>query len=161
MKGITIDKTSSYIKKMTVIWYLILIYFTGVYCTQLEPSPIASFRRYTSNVFNCSVDTNWTTVIFNMIKNSDKVSVAFFTGDQSKCNDVLPSNNISHLYQTSCDYRSRQFYLTIKNVTDSFDANILECIPAYSPSKPGTVQSTINVQCKFTFFCIWRHSILY
>ncbi|CAG2238298.1 unnamed protein product [Mytilus edulis] len=54
-------------------------------------------------------------------------------------------NLLPGLYQTYCDYNSRTFYLTINNVTDTYNGKYIECMYT-SESEVGRVRTTLNVQ---------------
>lgn len=124
----------------------------GVLSIILEPSPIANFRRYTSNVVTCSVDEMWNSVIFNIKQREQFQNVAFFIDTEGTCKNYASN---SELYQADCDYNSRKFYLTFNNVTEDVDGVSLSCEATYKmPSETDRANTEIDVQCKFIFYCI-------
>jgi hypothetical protein len=120
----------------------ILIYFSAIWCLTLVPYPTVNVTRYNSQSFNCSVDPNWSYVTYNY----DRANIALFFVQDVKCIDDI--NQSSGIYTTDCDASTRTFYLTIKNVTDSYNGNTIQCRVMHSSGTSSEIQSLINVQCK-------------
>ena len=94
----------------TTCWPVyILIYFSVICCITLIPYPTVNVIRYNIQSFTCSVDPNWSSVIYSHCS----TNMAFFSVQDGKCKDAAPS---SGLYTTDCDDSTRTFYLTINNV---------------------------------------------
>ena len=112
------------------------------WCLTLDPYPTVDVTRYSDQSFNCSVDPNWRTVsYFYAVSN-----VAFFVVVDGKCKDFQDQS--SGLYTTDCDDSSRTFYLTINNVTDDYNGNMIRCQVVYGSVAKSEKQTLINVQCK-------------
>lgn len=126
--------------------------FTGAFGITLQPIPTASCQRYNSLILTCSISEDWIFVAFNLETGVGNENIAAFTDVGDSCKDNAEPT--PGLYQTSCNYKSKTFYLTINNVTDTYNGRFIECI-----SLPGNVrvQTTINVQCKFSISMIETH----
>lgn len=130
---------------MFLIMFIYLCNFTGVFGITLQQSPTANIQRFSSMVLNCSLEKSWTTVAFHL----GTLNIAFFFNKRTEAcrNYAEPTPG---LYQTYCDYNSRTFYLTINNVTDTYNGKFIECM-CTGENDVGRARTTINVQCKLIF----------
>jgi hypothetical protein len=108
--------------------------------------PTINVTRYERQTFNCSVDSNWSSVAYNY----GPVNIALFAVQDGKCIDF--ADHSLGRYTTYCDEISRTFYLTINNVTDHYNAKTMECMVVYGSSTSFRIQSRIYVQCKLFYF---------
>ena len=125
---------------------LLIFFFQAIWCLTLEPYPTINVTRYERQTFNCSVDSNWSSVAYNY----GTVNIALFAVQDGKCIDF--ADHSLGRYTKYCDEISRTFYLTINNVTDDYNAKTMECIVVYSSRTSSKLQSRIYVQCKSFYF---------
>ena len=125
-----------------IIYNIYQLIFSAIWCLTLDPYPTVNVTRYNSQSFNCSVDLNWNTVAYSY----GSRSIALFYGVDGKCTDLVDQS--SGRYTTDCDDSTRTFYLTIKNVTDSYNGKTIQCKVWYNSGTRSEIQSLINVQCK-------------
>jgi hypothetical protein len=104
--------------------------------------PTINVTRYERQTFNCSVDSNWSSVSYYY----QVTNIAFFLAKDSKCKDWAAPP--PELYTTYCDDTSRKFYLTINNVTDDYSGKTIQCRAVYNIGAISDLRSIINVQCK-------------
>lgn len=130
---------------MFLIMFIYLCNFTGVFGITLQPSPTANIQRFSSMVLNCSLEKSWTTVAFHL----GTLNIAFFFNKRTEAcrNYAEPTPG---LYQWYCDYNANTFYLTINNVTDTYNGKFIECM-CTEENDVGRARTTINVQCKLIF----------
>ena len=113
-----------------------------MWCLTLEPYPTINVTRYDRQTFNCSVDSNWSSVSYNY----DGINIALFVVQDGNCIDVV-GHSLGR-YATYCDDTSRTFYLTINHVTDDYNEKAIQCLVVYSSRTSSDRESRINVQCK-------------
>ena len=121
---------------------LVNIFFQASWCLTLEPYPTINVTRYERQTFNCSVDSNWSSVSYYY----GVTNIAFFLAQDAKCNDLAAP--LPELYTTYCDDTSRTFHLTINNVTDDYSGKTIQCTAVYNTGAISDLRSIINVQCK-------------
>ena len=126
-----------------IIYNIYQLIFSAIWCLTLDPYPTVNVPRYNSQSFNCSVDPNWSSVTYN----NGPTNIAFFVVQDGKCKDFVDQSSGRHT--TDCDDSTRTFYLTINNVTDVYNGNIIQCGVTYSTGTNSRIQSLINVQCKY------------
>ena len=125
------------------VWVLHIyqLIFSAIWCLTFDPYPTVNVTRYNSQSFNCRVDPNWSVVTYNY----GSINIALFAVLDGKCKDF--AGQTSGRYTTDCDDSTRTLYLTIKNVTDVYNGETIECRVTYDTGANPTIQSLINVQC--------------
>ncbi|CAG2244369.1 CD113 [Mytilus edulis] len=106
----------------------------------ITPSPTVNIQRFKSLVLNCSLEKSWTTVAFNL----ENLNIAlFFNKRIGACSNYAePSlDYIRRIVTTTPEH----FYLTINNVTDTYNGKYIECMYTFE-SEVGRVRTTLNVQ---------------
>jgi hypothetical protein len=124
------------------ILHIYIIFFPAIWCLTLDPYPTLNVTRYNSQSFNCIVDDNWNSVLYNY---GDR-NIAFFKVVDGKCKDF--ADHSSGRYTTACNISTRTFYLTINNVTDGYNQKTIACQVIDNTGAIFKTQSVINVQCK-------------
>ena len=106
------------------------------------PYPRVNVIRYNSQSFNCSVNSNWSSVSYSY----GSTNIVLFGVADGKCKDFVDQS--SGLYSTYCDDSTRAFYLTINNVTDVYNGRQIQCRVFNSIGTSSEIESRLNIQCK-------------